>query len=86
MSCRNGLDKASAIIFAEIQFEVSENQGPEDSAERFSGAPVLPMERRRSSATRRIFGSGKMQDLSDLPYGNFSPPTRTHHAIASEPV
>ena len=86
MLCRNGLDTVSAMIVAEIQFGVSQNQDPEGAAERYSGAPALSMDRRRSPETRRIFGSGKMQGLSDLPFGNFSPPTRTPHVTASEPA
>ena len=86
MLCRNGLDTASPMIVAETQFGVSQDQDLEDAAERYSGAPSLSMDRRRSQETRRIFGSGKMQGLSDLPFGNFSPSTRTHHTTATEPA
>jgi len=86
MLCRNGLDTASAMIVAEIQFGVSQGQDPEDAAERYSGAPTLAMDRRRSPETRRIFGSGNMQGLSDLPFGPSSPSVRIQHATASEPA
>ena len=72
------------MIVAETQFGVSQNQDLIDAAERYSGTPTLSMDRRRSPDTRLIFGGGKMQRLSDLPFGNFSPSTRTHHATATE--
>lgn len=67
MLCNNGLDTESAMLIADVHHADSAEMEPETAAELYSGAPTVLTERRRSPETRRIFGEGKMQGLSDFP-------------------